>query len=183
MESLAGRLLVATPDLVDGNFARTVIYICSHTEDGAFGLVLNRPVESSSITAILPAWARFVSDPPCLFQGGPVEPESAFALVRADDETPASWAHVGGPIGLVPLSTDPDDFGHLLSGLRIFGGYAGWSANQLDGEVEAQAWFIVDSEPGDLFDPEPETLYRRVLRRQAGKLQMYAFFPENPRQN
>ncbi len=183
MESLAGRLLIATPDLLDGNFARAVIYICSHSEEGAFGLVLNRAVEDSDLIDLLPAWATFASEPRLLFQGGPVEPESAFALVRAEDEPPPSWAHVAGPIGLVPLSTDPADFGLLLSGLRIYGGYAGWSAGQLDGEVEQKAWFVVDAEPVDLFTNEPDTLYRRVLRRQAGKLAMYAFFPENPRQN
>lgn len=183
MESLAGRLLVASPDLIDPNFKRTVIYISNHSPEGAFGLVLNRPVEGSSVAEHLPAWAPFLSGPGIVFAGGPVEPESAFALVRAEDEPPESWAHVAGPIGLVPLDSDPEAFGHLLSGLRIFAGYAGWGAGQLDGEVDEKAWFVLDAEPDDIFWPEPESLYRRVLRRQRGKTAMYAYFPENPRQN
>lgn len=183
MESLAGRLLVASPDLIDPNFKRTVIYISNHSAEGAFGLVLNRPVDGSSVADHLPSWAPLLSEPGVIFAGGPVEPESAFALVRAEDEPPAVWAHVDGPIGLVPLDADPAEFGHLLSGLRIFAGYAGWGAGQLDGEIEEKAWFVLDAEPDDIFRADTESLYRRVLRRQRGKTAMYAYFPENPRQN
>ncbi len=78
--SLAGKLLVATPSLVDPNFARTVVLICEHNAEGALGVVLNRPMEHATIGEHLPAWAPFVSTPPVIFQGGPVEPATALAL-------------------------------------------------------------------------------------------------------
>ena len=77
------------------------------------------------------------------------------------------------------LNINPDDLPiDDLDGFRLFAGYAGWSAQQLEGEVEEEAWFVVDAQPGDAFDPDPEHLWRNVLRRQPGKLAMFAYFPK-----
>lgn len=182
--SLAGKLLVATPSLVDPNFARTVVLICEHNGEGALGVVLNRPMEHATIGEHLPEWAPFVSTPPVIFQGGPVEPATALALgeltgAGAQD----GWSRVTGRAGLLSLSREPAAFADDLERMRVFSGYAGWSKGQLDGEVEAEAWFIVEPEPGDLFTGEPGTLWRRVLRRQSSKLAIFAYFPTDPRAN
>ena len=70
-----------------------------------------------------------------------------------------------------------------LAGLRIFAGYAGWAAGQLEGEIDEGAWYVVDSEPRDAFTDNPERLWREVLRRQRGRLAMVSTYPDDPTQN
>lgn len=183
-QSLAGRLLVATPGLEDPNFRRTVVLMVAHNDDGSFGLVLNRPVDEVDLRQVLPAWAPLAAEPPLLFTGGPVEPSSALALGRAPDGPPASgWTPVVGDVGLVSLNEGPEDVALRIDRVRIFAGYAGWGAGQLEDELRAEAWFVVDALPADAFTPEPATLWREVLRRQPGKLAMFAFYPEDPARN
>lgn len=185
MESVKGRLLVASPDLLDANFKRTVVYMCSHDEEGAFGLVLNRPVVGAAVEEYVPVWGARASTPGLIFNGGPVEPTAAFALGRSSynyDDTPG-WTAIGRGIGLVAIGAEPDSFPVPLDALRVFAGYSGWTAGQLEVEVDQGAWFVVDAEPGDPFVPEPDALYRMVLTRQRGELAMYGWFPDDPKQN
>lgn len=183
-QPLAGRLLVATPALDDPNFRRTVVLMVAHSGDGSFGIVLNRPLEEAELRQVLPAWATLAAHPPLLFTGGPVEPSSALALGRAlDGPPPSGWTTVVGNVGLVALGDGPEDVALRVDTVRIFAGYAGWTAGQLDEELAAEAWFVVDALPADPFTPTPGTLWRDVLRRQAGKLAMFAFFPDEPGRN
>jgi len=185
MESLTGKLLVAAPSLIDPNFRRTVIIICRHNDDGAMGVVLNRPRGDVHVIDHLPEWAEHVSSPTCLFIGGPVEPTVGIGLGRpqADGPEPAGLQRVTAALGLVDLSEPPSSETPLLDACRIFAGYAGWSPGQLEAEITEDAWFVVDSLPGDAFTPDPEGLWRTVLRRQPGKLAMFAYFPDDPSQN
>jgi putative transcriptional regulator len=188
MDSLTGRLLVASPDLIDSNFKRTVIYLCSHGTEGALGLILNRPLDGVPVESHLPEWGRTVSEPRVLFRGGPVERESVFALARSADlanpETQIEgWIPAANGLGLVNIGAGPETLGFRLDDARVFLGYAGWSEGQLDSEVGEGAWFPLNALPGDIFTATPETLYRDVLARQPGRLAMYALFPDNPRQN
>lgn len=181
-ESLAGKLLVASPKLVDPNFHRTVIYLCGHDENGAFGLVINRPLTDVEVGDHLPGWRPVVSEPKVVFAGGPVEPQVALGLARPREAPPPEhWTQLHHGLGLVNLGSSPDDAG--VAEIRVFVGYAGWSAGQLEGEIAEEAWFVIDSTPDDPFSSDPAGVWRTVLRRQKGKLAMFAYHPPDPTVN
>jgi putative transcriptional regulator len=187
MLSLTGRLLVATPALGDPNFHRTVIVLLDHDEDGALGVVLNRP-SPVPVGEVLPTWAESASEPGVLFQGGPVSQESAVGLALlhsppGTEDEPDGFRRVRGTLGLVDLDGEPALLDGSLGGVRIFAGYAGWGAGQLEGELAEGAWYVVDAEPGDIFESAPEVLWRKVLRRQPGDLALVATYPEDPSLN
>jgi putative transcriptional regulator len=180
-ESLAGKLLIATPLLDDPNFRRTVVYLCAHGPEGAFGLVVNRPVEQVAIADHLPQWLEFVSAPSVFFKGGPVEPAAAFGLARCRETAPPEgFAPLDAGVGLIDLGRAPVEYGPELRDLRLFTGYAGWGAGQLEGEIREDAWFVVEAEPADLFTAHPGGLWRAVLGRQRGELAMFEHFPDEP---
>ena len=180
MEPLLGRLLVATPVLLDPNFARSVVLICRQHDDGALGVILNRPLEAE-LAEHLPEWLHLASSPPRIFEGGPVQREIVVALGRHDaGAAGAGWTEVSAELGLLDLNRDPADLWGELHALRIFSGYAGWSADQLEGEIDEHAWFVVDAVPSDPFSEQPDRLWEQVLRRQQGPLSMYATFPPDP---
>ena len=180
MEPLVGRLLVATPALLDPNFERSVVLICQQTDDGALGVILNRPLEAD-LADHLPEWQHLASDPPRIFEGGPVQREVAVALGRHDTGADATgWTEVTPELGLLDLDREPADLWGELRALRIFSGYAAWSPEQLAGEIEEHAWFLVDAAPADPFGEQPEQLWEQVMRRQQGPLSMYATFPPDP---
>ena len=176
-----GRLLLATPPLDDPNFDRTVIYVLEHHDDGALGLVLNRP-SSEELAEPLGAWTELQSNPPRIFSGGPVEPEALIALARTEqpiDEEEEHLAPLNADIASADLAADPTLLIDAISALRVFRGYAGWGPGQLEGEIDAGAWLVLDSEPADLFSPEPEHLWRTVLRRQPGRLAWLSTAPDD----
>lgn len=183
--TLKGRLLVATPLLGDPNFERTVILLLEHTEDGAVGVVLNRPSGAHFVDP-LPDWYGFAAYPPVVFVGGPVGEGSAIGLARARHPQPGAgegWNRVVGTVGTVDLTLDPDDLTVGIEEVRVFSGYAGWGAGQVEEEVEAGAWFVVDAEQDDALSTNPDGLWRSVLRRQTGRLAMFANFPADPSLN
>lgn len=177
LESYAGKLLVAGPDLLDPNFARSVVLVCLHDAEGAFGLVLNRPL-AAPVVDHLPPWGEWASHPAVLFGGGPVEPTSVVGLGRARDAE-ALTIPVSQGVGLLNLGRDPGEWTGALDAVRVFAGYSGWGAGQLEAEVLQRAWFVLDAEPGDPFTDSPGDLWQRVLRRQRGEMALYAFLPED----
>ena len=181
---LNGRLLVASPTLLDENFRRSVILVLDHSRDGALGLVVNRPTELE-VGSVLPAWQPFATQPGRLFRGGPVELDSALGLVAVPghSEHPDGVRLLLGSVGLVDLDSQPETIVPGLAGLRIFAGYAGWSAGQLESEIDEGAWHVVDAEPRDAFSDTPHRLWRDVLRRQRGRLAMLSSYPEDPSLN
>jgi putative transcriptional regulator len=181
---LSGRLLVASPTLQDENFRRTVILMLDHGDDGALGLVVNRPMEVD-VSSVLPAWQPYTTAPGRLFQGGPVQLDSALGLVAMPGNAgePVGVRLLIGSVGLVDLDAPPEVIVPGLAGLRIFAGYSGWSAGQLEGEIGEGAWYVVDSEPRDAFSDRPERLWAEVLRRQRGQLAMVSTYPDDPTQN
>ncbi len=183
-DSLAGKLLVASPLLVDPNFHRAVVLVCAHDEGGALGLILNRPVEDALVSDHLPEWTDAAAPPAVLFRGGPVEPGTALALARSSGgEPPVAWTPVAHRAGLIDISRGPAELAPMIDTLRIFGGYAGWGASQLAEEIAEKAWFTVESWPSDLFTSEPEALWKHVLRRQGGDLALVAHYPDDPSLN
>ncbi|MER5682461.1 YqgE/AlgH family protein [Streptomyces sp. NPDC002205] len=183
VSSLTGRLLVATPALTDPNFDRAVVLLLDHDEEGSLGVVLNRPTPVG-VGDILVSWADLTAEPDVVFQGGPVSLDSALGVaVIPGDEGPLGWRRVYGAIGLVDLEAPPELLAAALGSLRIFAGYAGWGPGQLETELTEGAWYVVESEPGDVSSPRPEQLWRAVLRRQRSELAMIATYPDDPSLN
>lgn len=179
-----GRLLVATPQIEEGVFRRSVVLVLHHDADGAQGVVLNRPLDAD-VGDVLPGWEEHLSTPQSLFQGGPVQLDSALGLVTVpgDAAEPTGVMRLFGSVGLVNLDTPPLLVAPEIGGMRIFAGYAGWSPGQLDTEIRTGSWYVVDAEVLDAFTDEPEDLWRRVLRRQVGPLSWVAYYPEDPTEN
>jgi putative transcriptional regulator len=170
----AGRLLVATPQLVDPNFSRAVVLLCGHDSDGALGLVLDRPT-SEPAARHLPAWAGRLATPGMVFVGGPVQPETAVGLVITAPE----WEHealspISDGLALFDLTSGPADG---IVAARVFSGYAGWGPGQLQAEVDGGDWFVVETDPADPLTTDPTGLRSRVLRRQGPPLALYASMP------
>lgn len=168
--SLRGRLLLATPPLTDPNFDRSVVLLLEHSDEGAVGVVLNRP-SSTSLAEALPDWHLVAAPPAVVYIGGPVAPEALIGLAQgADTASDAeSFTPLLGTTGTVDLGRDP----RLSPGLefvRVFAGYAGWAPGQLEGELGARAWIIADLASEDPFTRDPGELWRVVLIRQGGEL-------------
>ena len=183
----AGRLLVATPVLGDPNFRRTVVLIVEHEdEQGSLGVVLNRPTDVP-VERVLEPWTELVTSPSVVFSGGPVATSSALALalVPGTDE-PVGWHPLDGSpprmsrLGLVDLDAPPGLLAPAITQLRVYAGYAGWGAGQLQSEIDEGAWYVLPGEPGDPFSPDPDQLWPVVLRRQGGELAYLATFPDDP---
>ena len=183
-DSTTGRLLVSTPQLDDGLFHRSVILVLQHDGNGAQGVVLNKPL-GADVDAVLPGWGEHIASPQTLFQGGPVQLDSALGLVtfRGDAEPPPGSKRLFDSVAIVDLDTPPLLVMPEVGGLRIFAGYAGWSGGQLEGELSRGSWFVVDSVAGDLLTSDPDHLWERVLRRQRGELAFVAYYPSDPELN
>jgi putative transcriptional regulator len=184
--SLRGKLLVATPDLDDPNFFRTVVLMLEHNGDGALGVVLNRPT-GTDVAEVLPAWAPFVGGAGVVLVGGPVQPDAAIGLARCgavvESGDPVGFAALYDDLGTVDLERAPSDVVPTVTAARVFAGHAGWGPGQLDGEVAANGWFVVERVAADLWQTEPEELWRAVLKRQPGRVSMFAGFPADPALN
>jgi putative transcriptional regulator len=183
---LTGRLLVAAPMLDDPTFARTVVLLLDHDEEGSLGLVLNRP-SHVPVGAVLPPWDGRTTGADVLFTGGPVADDSALALGMLpgphDGPEPEGFRRVAGPFGLVDLDLDPDEWVGTLDAIRIYAGYAGWAAGQLEDELDQGSWYVLDGGPSDVFGDDAETLWQRVLRRQTGDLPFLATPSTDPTLN
>jgi putative transcriptional regulator len=181
--STAGRLLVAEPMLDDPNFDRTVILMVEHSDEGALGLVLNRPTDVDVVEA-LPAWRSLVADPPVLFVGGPVEGQSGWCLARLRPGVHQSgFVSILGHLGLLELDLDPAELAGPVLAARIYAGYSGWGPGQLEQELAEGTWFVLDADPADPFLPDGEQLWQRILARQTGSLARLSLFPPDPSLN
>jgi putative transcriptional regulator len=184
VEARAGMLLLATPALIDPNFAESVVLLLDVDADGALGVVLNRP-SVVRVGDVLDGWSSVVAEPDVLFRGGPVGTEGALAvaLLRDPEDVPVGFRPFDGRLGLVDLDTPVELLEGGLDGLRIFAGYAGWGAAQLEGEIEEGSWYVVPGLADDLFRPDTQDLWRDVLRRQPGELAWHATRPADPELN
>ena len=164
--TLAPALLVSMPQLNDPNFVRTVILLCEHGADGAFGLVLNRRTDTraSSVIRLTPP---ITADSGLeLWIGGPVEPERGWILMGEEPGDVESVEVLDG----VYLSTSQELLRRLLEEpppphTRLLTGYAGWSPGQLDAELSASAWLTADADRDIIFDTQPPDMWETVIRR------------------
>jgi putative transcriptional regulator len=163
----SGKLLVAPPQMGDPNFAKTVVAVLVHNDEGAFGLVLNRSANAPGFVDSLSETLRSVVAIPLLV-GGPVEPSAVIGLAEPfRDAEPLHYAELcNAPtrLGTIDLESEPSSG---LRRVRLFAGYSGWGPLQLDGELALDAWLVVDAEPDDLFTDDVAGLWGRVLRRHA----------------
>jgi len=173
-----GRLLVATPPLEDPNFDRTVIYVLDHHAGGAVGVVLNHVSAEDDIDG-LESWVSRLTPPAAVFVGGPVELDALIGLAMADERFDDAWGELTHDVGTVDLALDPNEVATSITKLRIFRGYAGWSPGQLDAEIDMGAWMVFDAQVDDVFTEEPDDLWRRVIRRQGGRLAWVADAPDD----
>ena len=162
--SLAPALLLSMPQLLDPNFARTVVLLCKHGDEGAFGLVMNRPLVTTGRVVVN-------LEPPVstereleVWIGGPVEPERAWILMGGP-------ARSGMPVGPdLSISTSPDLLARLLEpnpppDTRLIVGYAGWGPGQLEAELAESSWLLSDVDRDLLFCTPPDQMWERAIRR------------------
>ena len=179
--SLQGRLLIATPTLGDPNFAGSVVLIAEHDEQGAMGLVLNRPLDVTVADAV-PMLSGFVSADEPVHQGGPVQPEAVMALGDFVDGN-RSAAIAFGTVGFLPADADETLDPATVIRARVFAGYAGWGAGQLESELDEEAWVVIPAHIDDCFTERPEELWKQALRRHGGHLALFSLQPDDPSLN
>jgi putative transcriptional regulator len=179
-ESMRGKLLVASPALVDPNFARGVVLITEHNDEGAMGVVLNRPSETE-VDEVAPELAA-VADGEPVFIGGPVQPQALVVLAQFADIEAAAWI-VAEDVGFVAAETEGDRLTDAVRRGRVYAGYSGWGAGQLEAEVEEEAWIVEAPLPAELFPKDPLALWSDVLERKGGQFALIARMPEDPSLN
>lgn len=179
MESLRGHLLVAAPSLVDPNFVRTVVLVAEHNDEGAMGVVLNRPSDAS-IGEVVPDLSALVDAEEPVFEGGPVQPAGVMVLAEFDDPADAALP-VDGELGFVALEADTEAVAAARA--RAFAGHAGWGPGQLEAELDEEAWFVAPFEREDAFAADPEELWSRALERKGGAYALVARMPPDPSLN
>jgi len=199
--SLTASLLVASPGLLDPNFGRRVVLVLDHGPHGALGLVINHP-GGVQVHELLDQWAALASTPSEVFTGGPVARNVIIGLVQlgaglgevADgmgtgrsipdpDGLPEGWRPLfgtGSRIGTVDVGADPAPVAASILGVRLFSGYAGWDAGQLESEIDGGSWYVVPADEGDPLTDDPGGLWQRVLHRQGGVLSVLSRIPVDP---
>jgi putative transcriptional regulator len=155
------------PQMMDPNFAKTVVLLTDYTDEGAFGLVVNRQMEE-------PAWTLVKTEPPIrvdpdlkLWVGGPVDPQRTWVLMSdaqgPDDEQrevcPGVLLSVSKELTLQLLQSPPSNRA------RVIIGYAGWDAGQLDQEIAASAWLTMEVDPALIFNTPPDQMWETAIRR------------------
>jgi putative transcriptional regulator len=163
--------------LIDPNFARTVVYLLEHDDDGTVGVVLNRP-SHTPVGQVLPPWHDAVSGPAVVFNGGPVQPDGALCLGLPARTGPGVRPVVDG-VATVDLDGDVAGITTITNRLRVFAGHSGWSGGQLVDELAEGAWWVLPGSPADVFDAEPRGLWQRVLRRSPMPLPLVSSYPRD----
>jgi len=179
-----GSLLLASPELVDPHFADTVVLLLEVNDEGALGVVLNRP-SGIDVAEVLEPWRPYVGEPGVLFRGGPVSTDGVIGVgaLRDPEDAPVGWQPLSGRLGVVDLDAPGELVQETLAALRVYLGYAGWGADQLREEIAEGSWYVVPSQPEDWFRPDTTDLWRDVMRRQPGMLAWHTTRPVDPDMN
>jgi putative transcriptional regulator len=177
VESLQGQLLIAAPSLVDPNFVRGVVLVAQHTEDGAMGLVLNRPSEALVSDAV-PPLLPLVEHGACVWSGGPVEPSGVIVVAEFDDVAESAEL-IFGEVGFMAAEAEPLDVAEATRRARVFAGYAGWAGGQLEAELAEDAWYVEAAVADDVFNAGGD-LWSQVLARKGGPFALLSKMPPEP---
>jgi putative transcriptional regulator len=174
MASLRGQLLIATPQIGDPRFSRTVILMVRHDASGAFGIILNRPFEERTIASLLEATGRptdGVTGTVRVFLGGPVEPGAGFIVHTAEYRRGETW----DIDGRLAMSQNPDVLRDIGQGkgpakLLFAVGYAGWAPGQLEGELARRDWFTASASARLVFDEDRDKVWDMAMSQRARDL-------------
>jgi putative transcriptional regulator len=177
-ESLRGSLLIAAPQLLDPNFRRTVLLVADHGEEGAMGVILNRP-SGMTVADAAPDLEPLIGPDAPIFAGGPVQPTSGVVLA----EVAEAHEPVFGDVVLIPGIAELADVVDGAGNVRVFAGYAGWGPGQLDTELGREDWILEPALASDVFSEDPDALWGSVLERKGGQYALLARMPEDPSQN
>ena len=169
--NLTNQFLIAMPGMAEGAFAGSVVYLCQHTETGALGLVINKPIdiklkslfEKVELSLDTPSLA----EQPVYF-GGPVQTERGFVLHERVGDEPSPYSSTLSIPGGLDMTTSKDVLEALSHGagpkrLLFTLGYSGWAAGQLEDEIGRNGWLTVDATPEIIFDTPVDKRYDRAL--------------------
>jgi len=179
-----GVFLVATPALRDPNFRQTVVLLCEYGDEGALGMVVNRPTEIN-ITEVLPQVPVLEGQQHMVFTGGPVQRNNLLILYRLFEELPeihhvVDGVYLGGNIQpLERILEKPDTH----ESFRAFLGYSGWAPGQLENELQTGSWLTLPADSSLLFEKNPAHLWADILESIDQKFKMYADMPFDPNMN
>jgi putative transcriptional regulator len=168
--------------LVDPNFHRTVVLIAEHTDEGAMGLVLNRPAETLVAEAV-PDLSELADSGAPLYVGGPVAADSVIVLAEFDEPSLAGVL-LDDDLGFV--GGGGDDLAEVADGVRrarVFAGHSGWGPGQLEDELEQESWIVEPPRREEIFSEDPETLWAAVLRRKGREYALLSTMPPDPSVN
>ena len=179
MDSTRGQLLIAGPTIADPNFFRTVVLVIEHSDEGALGLVLNRPSETT-VGEVVSELDPLVEPEDALWVGGPVAPSALIVLAEFQDATDAALIAFED-VGV--LAADPDDASPEVRRGRAFVGHAGWGPGQLDAELQRGDWIVEPAVREDAFTTDPDDLWSTVLIRKGGSYALVARMPPDPSVN
>jgi putative transcriptional regulator len=181
-DSLRGKLIIAAPTLLDPNFARSVVLIAEHTEEGAMGLVLNRPA-TTLVDEAVPDLAWLAEEEERVWVGGPVA-ETAVIVLAEWDRPELAGALVEPDLGFVGSDADqPDELDGAIRRARVFAGHAGWGPGQLEEELAEEAWIVEPPRREEIFTTDPDALWGTVLRRKGSRFALLATMPPDPSVN
>ncbi len=180
MESLRGRLLISSGGLYDPNFRHTVILVGEHNDEGALGVVLNRALDVTVAEAV-PPLGHLVPPGEPLYQGGPVQPDSAVLVAELSSPDLVdllAFGSVGFLIGQVEAEIEPS-----IRRARVFAGYSGWGPGQLEAEMAADSWIVEPAHEEDVFTDAPDLLWSGVLERKGPEYRRLSRMPYDPSMN
>ena len=180
-DSLRGKLVIASPALIDPNFARSVVLITEHSSEGAMGIVLDRPSDTT-VGEVVPQLADAAGESEPVFVGGPVQPTALVVLAEFSDPEAAAWI-ITADVGFAAAGVETESLSEFVRRARVYAGYSGWGPGQLEAEMEADSWIVEPPLPHELFPDEPRTLWSDVLGRKGGQYALVARMPEDPSVN
>jgi putative transcriptional regulator len=178
---VAGKLLIAEPFLTDPNFARSVILLCEHGEEGSVGFILNRPIDLTLGDLVPELYTPMLG----INKGGPVQLDTLHMIHRLQPQLGGNAIvndiYWGG--SYEALQDVVSDKAFTGQNLRLFVGYAGWTAGQLEKEVEEGSWMISDASTEILFDTDPVGIWKKSIRLMGKEYAYLANMPLNPQLN
>ena len=172
--SMAGQLLVASPEIGDARFDRTVVLLLRHNRSGALGIVINRPIDERPLASLMEAIgdeAAGVEGRVLIFAGGPVEPEVGFILHSVDYRR-AETLDIDEHVAMTSTHEILSDIAHKKGPAKalIAFGYSGWGPGQLESELAQHGWFTTPADPKLIFDDDREKVWQEALARRTRQL-------------
>ena len=175
--SYKGKILISTPDSSGDIFSRSVVLITDHNENGAFGLILNKKNQNMSSRLL-----DIFGFPVELYEGGPVENDKVFFILKGQKIT----AHYSDINDDFYLTEDIDSVvASIVEGrtniadIKVFSGYSGWAAMQLESELQNKMWTVVDVYNLDYTVPNDQNLWKKIMQNLGGEFLLWANAPEN----